>query len=161
MSTLDGPRLHKFGNSMIELKNSQFMEPSRIADAGENIRHVFVHDLILNCDIGVHAHEKGHPQRIRLNLDLGVCDHDRPIADRLENVVCYEEVVTRVRAIVGDGHTNLVETLAERIAEACLQISGCQSARVRVEKLDVFEDVESVGVEVERRNKPGSNLTSC
>jgi dihydroneopterin aldolase len=46
----------------------------------------------------------------------------------------------------------LVETLAERLCEACLEDKRVVSARVRVEKLDVFPDATSVGVEVERRN---------
>jgi dihydroneopterin aldolase len=138
---------------MSELRKPRVIEPLRIADAGANVRHVFVRDLVLNCDIGVHAHEQGTPQRIRLNLDLGVADDGSPLADQLESVVCYEKVVTRIRALVSDGHTNLVETLAERIAQSCLQISDCQSARVRVEKLDVFDDAASVGVEIERRKQ--------
>ncbi len=137
---------------MSELRKSRVAEPLRIANARENVRHVFVRDLVLPCDIGVHAHEKGRPQRVRINLDLGVTDDGLPLADRLENVVCYETVVTRVRGITADGHTNLVETLAERIAQTCLQLPDCHSARVRVEKLDVFEYVGSVGVEIERRS---------
>ncbi len=136
---------------MSELRKSRVIEPLRIADAGENVRHVFVRDLVLPCNIGVHAHEKGKQQRVRINLDLGVSDDGSALADRLENVVCYEAVVTRVRGITADGHINLVETLAERIAQTCLQLPDCQSARVRVEKLDVFDDAESVGVEIERR----------
>jgi dihydroneopterin aldolase len=41
--------------------------------------------------------------------------------------------------------------MAERIAEACLMDARVQVARVRVEKLDVFADAVSAGVEVERR----------
>lgn len=137
---------------MAEFSKSRVIEPLHIANATANVRHVFVRDLILACDIGIHPHEKGAPQRVRINLDLAVQDDGSPLSDRLENVVCYEDVVTRIRAITEDGHTNLVETLAERIAQTCLQHPDCHTARVRVEKLDVFEDAESVGVEIERRS---------
>ncbi len=132
------------------MTTSPVIEPLKIADAVAGLRHVFVRDLILPCNIGVHLHEKGRPQRVRINLDLGVREDDGAHDDRLENVVCYEDIVTRVRAVVSDGHVNLVETLAERIASLCLQDSACRSARVRVEKLEVFDDTESVGVEIER-----------
>ena len=125
-------------------------KPLKIADAAEGLRHVFVRDLVLDCNIGVHQHEKGRVQRVRINLDLGVWEGDGIHNDRLENVVCYEDIVTRVRAITADGHVNLAETLAERIATVCLQDPLCRSARVRVEKLDVFDDAGSVGVEIER-----------
>ena len=47
----------------------------------------------------------------------------------------------------------LVETLAERIAEQCLADLRVQIARIRVEKLDVFADVGSVGVEIVRQRR--------
>src|SRR4051812_45138335 len=126
------------------------VEPLVIADASAGLRHVFVRDLVLDCNIGVHAHEKGRVQRVRINLDLGVWEGDGAHNDRLENVVCYEDIVTKVRAITADGHVNLAETLAERIAAVCLQDPLCRSARVRVEKLEVFDDAGAVGVEIER-----------
>jgi len=132
------------------MKKSPVIEPLHIADATAGVRHVFVRDLVLECAIGVHAHEKGRTQRVRINVDLGVIENDVVHNDRLANVVCYEDVVKKIRAIVADGHINLVETLAERIASVCLQDPQCVSARVRVEKLDVFEDAGSVGVEIER-----------
>jgi len=122
----------------------------RIADAAAGLRHVFVRDLVVACNIGIHQHERTGPQRVRISVDLGVLEGRAPHEDRLENVVCYEEVVTRVRGIVADGHINLVETLAERIASVCLQNPNCRSARVRVEKLDVFADASGAGVEIER-----------
>jgi dihydroneopterin aldolase len=66
-------------------------------------------------------------------------------------VVDYEGVADAVRAIVAAGHVMLVETLAERIAESCLADPRVHLARVRVEKLDVFADAASAGVEIERR----------
>jgi dihydroneopterin aldolase len=132
------------------MTNASVIKPLRIADAATSLRHVFVRDLVLPCNIGVHLHEKESPQRVRINLDLGVWEGDGQHGDRLENVICYEDIVTRVRAVTADGHVNLAETLAERIAVLCLQDSACRSVRVRVEKLDVFEDVKSVGIEIER-----------
>jgi dihydroneopterin aldolase len=128
---------------------AKVVHPFRIADAGAAIRHVFVRDLVLDCNIGVHAHEKLGPQRIRVNLDLAVRE-DRPIGDNLGNVVCYEAIVSGIRALVASGHVNLVETLAERIAAMCLDDPRVRTARIRVEKLDVFADATSVGVEIER-----------
>ena len=134
------------------------MENPRIADTARGLRHVFIRDLCLLASIGVHRHEHEAKQRIRINIDLGVEDDGaRPFSrasigrDELSRVVDYEAVTRNTRALVGAGHVNLVETLAERIAEQCLANPLVQLARVRVEKLDVFADVGSVGVEIERR----------
>lgn len=127
------------------------VQPLRIADAGTAIRHVFVRDLVMSCSIGVHGFEKDGPQRVRINLDLAVREGSE-IGDDIANVVCYEGIVSGIRALVGEGHVNLVETLAERIAAMCLEDARVRVARVRVEKLDVFADATSVGVEIERFN---------
>jgi dihydroneopterin aldolase len=114
---------------------------------------ILVKDLIMPASIGVHRHEHDAPQRIRINLELDVHEYPLPLEDELANVVCYEDIVVRVRAIVGRGHTNLVESLAADIASACLSDRRVESVRVRVEKLDVFADTASVGVEIHRDNR--------
>lgn len=124
-------------------------QPLRIADARRAIRHVFVRDLVLMARVGVHRHEHLAPQRLRINLDLAVRD-DRDLNDDLANVVCYQAITERVRALVASRHIKLVETLAEDIAAACLVDPRSRSVRVRVEKLDVFADAASVGIEIER-----------
>ena len=114
------------------------------------MRRVFVRDLIVNAMIGVHGHERNDHQRVRINVDLAVPEADQTVQDRLSDVVCYEEITTAIRDIVAAGHINLVETLAEKIAARCLADSRVHSVRIRVEKLDVFEDASSVGIEIER-----------
>ncbi|MEN3953047.1 dihydroneopterin aldolase [Iodidimonas sp. SYSU 1G8] len=124
--------------------------PFRIADAARRIRHVFVRDLMLDGHIGIHAHEQGVRQRLRINLDLSVSDHHPLPADQIEHVVCYQQVVEATTAVVNRGHVNLVETLAEEIAQTILGNNQVITVRVRVEKLDAFANVASVGVEIER-----------
>ncbi len=124
------------------------VQPLRIADARNLVRHVFVRDLVLTCSIGVHVHEESAPQRVRVNLDLAV--REEHLEDDLAHVVCYEKLVAGVRRLSGSGHVKLVETLAERIAALCLEDRRVEVVRVRIEKLDVFADAASVGVEIER-----------
>ncbi len=112
-------------------------------------RKVHVTDLVLDCLIGVHLHERDGTQRVRINVELTLTDSPWPIEDRLANVLCYEELVSRIRELAAQGHVNLVETLAERIASLCMDDQRVVSARVRVDKLDVFADAASVGVELE------------
>jgi 7,8-dihydroneopterin aldolase/epimerase/oxygenase len=140
---------------MSKLKTDRPAKPSRAAAAPSQTKsvrgesRVFVRDLMMTARIGLHQHERLAGQRIRVNLDLTVADNG-PIDDDYDNVVCYGGLVTGVRQVVGAGHVNLAETLAERIAEMCLADRRVLSARVRVEKLDVFPEAASVGVEIER-----------
>jgi dihydroneopterin aldolase len=132
-----------------------------IASSRDGLRHVFLRDLVLPASIGVHPHEHAARQRVRINVDLGVADDTArsgiPVGrDELGRVVDYETVAGQVRAIVGAGHVRLAETLAERIAAACLQDERIELVRIRVEKLDIFPDAVSAGVEIERRRKNSS-----
>jgi len=118
------------------------------------LRRVFLRDMILPCSIGIYRHEKDAPQRVRINLDLAVREGDKPLGDDVAHVVDYATIAEGVRAIVGAGHVNLVETLAERIASFCLRDARVASAQVRVEKLDVFADAAGAGVEITRHRAP-------
>ena len=97
----------------------------------------------------MHRHEEVRAQRVRINLDLAVRD-DRDLQDDLANVLCYERIAIGVRDLLSRRHIRLLETLAEEIAALCLQDGRVRSVRVRVEKLDIFPDAASVGVEIER-----------
>ena len=122
----------------------------RIADAEALIQHVFIRDLTLTALIGVYSYEKENPQPIRINLDLAVKENTTANEDRLAEVVSYEDIANGVRNLVASGHVNLVETLAQRIADMCFDHHRVQAVRVLIEKLAVFEDAASAGVEIER-----------
>jgi dihydroneopterin aldolase len=121
---------------------------SRTTPSG--IRRVFIKDLMGTCRLGIHSHEKGTRQRVRINLDLSVIDTGPPPGDHIHQVVCYEDIAGDIRHLLDGPHVNLVETLAEKIADLCFDDERVTAARVRVDKLDVFDDTESVGVEIER-----------
>lgn len=124
--------------------------------SGAGVRLVFVRGLALHARLGVYPHEKAAPQRVVIGIELAVADPDAPGgvgADALARVVDYGGVVAIARAACADGHTLLVETLAERIAVAALGDPRVLAARVTVEKPDAFADINSVGVTVERRQR--------
>ena len=131
---------------------ARVVQPLRIADARNAVRHVFIRDYKVDCSIGIHSHEKEHEQRVRINLDLAVWEGETPINDDIRNVICYDHLAKSIERIVGEGHVNLVETLAEKITAMCLEEDRVYSARVRVEKLDILSNAKSVGVEIERFN---------
>ena len=117
---------------------------------GNSFYHILVKDLVMPASIGVHRHEHDAPQQIRINLDLTLSNSGEALIDDIASVVCYENIVVRVRAVVGRGHIKLVESLARDIAEVCLSDPRVLMVKVRVEKLDVFTDTASVGVEIKR-----------
>jgi dihydroneopterin aldolase len=121
-----------------------------IASAERRVRHVFLRDLVLAASVGVWPHEQGRTQRVRINLDLAVEEPASPVPDQHDAVVCYDRIAGAVRGLVAGEHVQLIETLAERIATVALADPRILRARIRVEKLDVYPDAASVGVEIER-----------
>lgn len=123
-------------------------------DAARGLRLVFVRGLAVQARLGVHAHEKARPQRVTIGIELSVRDPQAPSSegpDSLPRVVDYGGIVRMARGIATAGHVLLAETLAERIALAALRDPRVEAARVTVEKPEVYDDVETVGVVVERR----------
>jgi dihydroneopterin aldolase len=126
-------------------------QPRRVRVANDQqamTTKVFIRNLELLARIGVHGHEQGMPQPVRINVELEAKQSVRE--DRLDEVVDYEAVAHEIRAIVGAAHINLAETLAERIAAACLADRRVLRAKVRVEKLHALQGAEAAGVEIER-----------
>ncbi len=114
---------------------------------------IFLRGLEVRCSIGVHAHEQAGTQRVTVDLDLRVQADGEVIGDSLARVVDYERIVEGVRRLAAGQHLNLVETLAERIAEFCLAEPRVRRVRVAVAKPDAFADVAAVGIEIDRRSK--------
>jgi dihydroneopterin aldolase len=114
---------------------------------------VFVHDLVLDVEIGVYTHEKGVTQRVRFSVDVDVLPATVALDDNIARAFDYDTIIHGIKDIIAEGHINLVETLAERIAEHCLAHPRASSVHVTIEKLD--KEPGSVGVEIVRRKAGG------
>lgn len=117
----------------------------------DGLRRIFVRGLELIGSIGIYEHEKRYEQRIVVSVDLAVDDHYDGHSDRIGDIYDYDEAIGAVKNIVAAGHVNLLETLAERIAEACLANQDVISITVRIEKPDILPDCRAVGIEITRR----------
>jgi dihydroneopterin aldolase len=124
-------------------------EAQRPAAVPGDVHRLLVRDLVLDARIGIYHHEQAGKQRVRINLEVTVDRPPDPLSDDIRRVISYERFVDAARAVVAEGHVMLVETVAERLGARILQHRHVRAVRIRVEKLDVFADAESVGVEVE------------
>ena len=129
------------------------LRPIPSANNGQPARRMFIHDLILDCWIGIHHHERDAKQRVRINIDLTVRDLV-PVEDSIANVIDYDHLIDGIEAIVQSGHINLVETLADLIGDFCMADQRVTRARIRVEKLDALAQAASAGIEIERHASP-------
>ena len=116
-------------------------------------RRVFVEGYELIGSVGVYEHERRYEQRIVVSLELEVLDEYDGASDELDGVYDYDQAIKAVRATVDSRHFNLLETLAERIAEACLAHVHVWSVRVRIAKPDVLIACRAVGIEIQRARR--------
>ena len=114
-------------------------------------RRVFVQDYELIGSVGVYEHERRYQQRVVVSVELDIQDHYDGSSDELGSVYDYDQAIRAIRETVTSGHFNLLETLAERIAEACLTAREVLTVRVRIVKPDVLIACRAVGIEIERR----------
>jgi dihydroneopterin aldolase len=107
---------------------------------------VFVTGLRLQAEIGVYRHEIGKLQPLLVDVELDV-----PSAGpgRLSDTFNYEAILKAARAIAEEGHIELVETFADRLARACMADPRVTRARVRIEKpLALAPDAVAAGAEI-------------
>ncbi|MFC2757648.1 dihydroneopterin aldolase [Propionibacterium acidifaciens] len=97
---------------------------------------------------GVLPVEHAEEQPFIVDAELVV---DEPERDELSRTVDYAEVARVIVRTVGGGHVDLIETLAARIADACLVLPGVRASAVRVHKPEApiglpFRDVSATVV---------------
>ena len=103
------------------------------SNAARGLRHVFVNRLAVEASIGIHPHERENKQTIWLTIDAGVLE-DSATPEAIGDVVCYEDMCRIATALASDGHIDLVETLAERIADRLMEDPRLVQIRVQIEK---------------------------
>ena len=107
---------------------------------------VFVTGLKVQAQIGVYRHEIGRLQPLSVDVELDVPSAG---AGRLADTLNYETILAAAREVAGQGHIELVETFADRLARACLADPRVTRARVRVEKpLALAPDAVGAGAEI-------------
>lgn len=117
-----------------------------VAAARIVVARVFVRGLKVEAEVGVYAHERGHTQPLVVDVELDVTTAR---AEHLSQTVNYETIAAAARELAAEGHIELVETFAERLAERCLVDPRVTRARVRVEKpMALAPHAEAAGVEI-------------
>ena len=103
--------------------------------------------MILNIFIGIHGFEKKKKQRVRLNIEVVTNPNIRPNNKDLTTILNYEDLINKIKLLVKKQHHELIEDLAENIFEIIFQNRLVKKTIIKIEKLDIIKNSESVGVE--------------
>ena len=99
--------------------------------------------LRFDANLGILEHEKTAPQPIQVDAELNLGPQPLlPRDDDISNVLDYR----KVRKIIIDEctaeHVNLLESLIGKLAHRLMQLHGVKGVRVKIAKLEIFEDCE-------------------
>lgn len=117
------------------------------ADAGPRDR-ISLRDHVVEVEIGAFQAERGVRQRLRFNVVVEVRPHPAPLEDDVDRILSYDRITEAIAAELSAERLNLLETLAERVAERVLHEPQAMRAFVRIEKLD--RGPGALGVEIVR-----------
>jgi dihydroneopterin aldolase len=110
-------------------------------------RKVIIKNLILNMFIGIHNFEKKKKQRVRFNIEVVTNPYIKPSNKDLSTILNYEDLINRIKLLVKKQHHDLIEDLAENIFKIIFQNKLVKKTNIKIEKLDIIKNSESVGVE--------------
>ena len=124
----------------------------------KNTYKILINDLTLDAFIGIHDFEKKKKQKIAISLSLDVNDNISGIEHKIENFVSYEHIVADIKSILKSGHVDLLETLGEKIVDLCFTDERVMTIKLKLEKLEVFKETRSVGIEIFRKKNSDNSI---
>ena len=119
----------------------------------KNNYNIFIKGLVLKAYIGIYSDEKINKQRIRFNVFISAKDNIKKENNDISQFVSYEDIINKIKKVLSLGHISLLEAMADKIADECLKNKKISLIKIRIEKLDIFKDAESVGIKIIRKQK--------
>ena len=110
-------------------------------------RKVIIKNLVLNIFIGIHDFEKKKKQRVRFNIEVVTNPNIKPNNKDLTTILNYEDLIDKIILLVKKQHHELIEDLAENIFKIIFQNRLVKKTNIKIEKLDIIKNSESVGIE--------------
>lgn len=124
-------------------------EERSLASAAADPRdRISLRDHVVEVEIGAFQKERGTRQRILFNVVVEVRPAPQPLDDDVDRILSYDRITEAIAEELSAARLNLLETLAERVAERILAEPQAMRAFVRIEKLDIGP--YKLGVEIVR-----------
>lgn len=113
---------------------------------------IYIRDLALRCIIGIYPEEREKRQDVLLNVVMDVDSHAAAAqSDDIADAVDYKTITKQLISLVENSDYQLIETMAERCAEICLEPAKVQQVTVTIDKPGALRFARSVAVQVTRQ----------
>lgn len=124
------------------------LERAKASSISTQYDRISLRDHIVEVEIGAFQLERGVTQRVSFNIVVEVQPIEQPILDDVDRILSYDRLTEAIEIELGAERLNLLETLAQRIADRILLEPQAIRVFVRIEKLDRGPGV--LGVEIVR-----------
>jgi dihydroneopterin aldolase len=114
---------------------------------------IFLNDLRVDTVIGIYDWERRIKQTVIFDFEMGTDIRKAAASDRIEDTLNYKAVAKRVIEFAGNSEFQLVETLAERVAQLILDEFGVPWLRLKLNKLGAVRYARDVGIIIERGSR--------
>ena len=111
---------------------------------------IFLQDLKVETIVGIWDWERKIRQTVSIDIEMAADVAKAAETDNIEGTLNYKAVAKRVQQFVGDSEYQLVETLAEKIAETILTEFDIAWIQLRVSKPGAIRNAKNVGVVIRR-----------
>jgi len=110
---------------------------------------IYIKDLIVEAKHGVHQREKTHAQRFSVSAELTIDTLKAAASDNLDDTINWSGLRTTIIDTVHNNSFNLIERLAQEIAQQILRDKRIQKLVLTIDKLDAFQSgVPGIKLEV-------------
>ncbi|MDA0680227.1 MAG: dihydroneopterin aldolase [Proteobacteria bacterium] len=111
---------------------------------------IFLTDLKVETIVGIWDWERKIRQTVSIDIELGADVRRAAVSDDIEDTLNYKKVAKRVQQFVADSEFQLVETMAEKIAQTILEEFPVPWVQIRVSKPGAIRGAKDVGVIIRR-----------
>jgi len=111
---------------------------------------IFLRELKIDTLIGVYEWEKRVPQTLQIDLEIALPNSRACQSDNIDDALDYSKIVQHIKDVLATRHFNLLEALAEHIAQIILTDFNAPWVKVNVAKLQAIRGSKMVGIGIER-----------
>ena len=114
---------------------------------------IYLKDLRIDTIVGIYEWERRTRQTVIFDIEMGADISKAARTDAIEDTLNYKAVAKRIISFVENSDCQLIETLAERVADILLQEFKVPWLRLSLNKQGAVRGVRDVGVIIERGNR--------
>lgn len=111
---------------------------------------VFIKELRAEAVIGVYDWEREIRQAVVLDVEMASDNRRAAANDQIGDALDYDAISTRILAFIEGSDFQLIETMAERVAELVMREFHVKWLRLRLSKPGAVAQAADVGVLIER-----------